>query len=157
MGISVGIVFSSDSSGIFDEQGLKDVDVLGDLRIHTFDTQEEADAFSDGVEAAVGYEECVVDPVGDRSLVSRISFGLEESRSQEFKEVEQNSVVEREAFEQGVEAGMGWMVYRTLDERQMDNHRQALTALLADGKEQTPENLVGYIKSLDQLEAEAED
>lgn len=151
MTIEVGIVFSSEAEALFQRFGLKNFHVLEDLKTYTFDTEAEAAAFRDGVEEAVGYEECLIKEARPRSKISYIAFGKEESRSCEYSRIDHESAAVRVAYEDGVEAGEGWFGYVDLNEVQMKNYKDAITALLADGKEHNSANLVNYIKSPAQL------
>lgn len=151
MTIEVAIVFSSEAEALFQQFGLKNFHVLEDLNTYSFDTEEEAAAFRDGVDSSVGYEECVVKEARPRSKISYIAFGKEESQSKDFTRIEHESFAVRVAYEEGVEAGEGWFGYVDLDEVQMKNYRDAVTALLADGKEHNSANLVPYIKSPSEL------
>jgi hypothetical protein len=152
MSTMVAIVFSQSSAATFEEVGLKDAEVLNDLKLFSMNTEEEARAFISGVDEAVGYEECRIKEVLPRSKVAQIAFGKEESRNGKFEKLKLDSVAERIAFEQGVEAGEGWFGHAEVEGEQMDNLVQALAAMQADGKEHTAENLLPYIKSNDELE-----
>jgi hypothetical protein len=156
MSTMVAIVFSQSSAAAFEEDGLKDADVLNDLKLFSIETEKEVNAFLRGVDDAVGYEECRVKEVRPDAKVAQIAFGKEESRKGKFKKVTLESVAERVAYEQGVEAGEGWFGHAEVEGEQMDNLVQALAAMQAAGKEHTAENLLPYIKSNDELELMAE-
>jgi hypothetical protein len=163
MSFMIAIVFSQSSAAAFNEEGLKDEDVLNDLKLFSIETEQEVLEFLSGVDDAVGYEECRVNEVAQDSKVAQIAFGKEASRKGKFKKVTLDSVAARIAYEQGVAAGEGWFGHAVVDGAQMDNLVQALAAMQADGKEHTAENLYPYIKTEDELElmletlADAED
>lgn len=155
MTIEVHIVYSSEAEALFRRFGLKNVDVLEDLKTNSFDTEAEADAFREGVEASVGYEECIIKEARPRSKISHIAFGKEASDDKDYTRIDHESAAVRVAYEDGVEAGEGWFGYVDLDEVQVKNYRDAIAALQADGKELNSKNLVKYIKSPAQIESQS--
>lgn len=155
MSFNVGIVFSTEAYALFNLVGLKNVDVLHDLKTYTFDTEDEASAFRDGIESAVGCAECVVKEARPRSKISYIAFGSDDCESKSFTRIDHSSAAERIAYEQGVEDGEGWFAHVDLEDDQMENYKQANEAMLAAGLPDNAQNLVGFIKSLDELAAQA--
>lgn len=155
MSISVLIVWSSEAVALFNRFGLKNTDVLEDLVTYVFDTEDEANAFREGASEGVGWEACIVKEARPRSKISHIAFGAEDSRKRKFYRIDHQSPEIRISYEEGVMAGEGWFDHAELDEKQAWNYRQALAALIDAGLEHTSENLVQFIKSLEQLEAVA--
>lgn len=155
MSFNVGIVFSTEAYALFNRVGLKNVDVLHDLKTYTFDTEHEATAFRDGVEASVGCAECIVKEARPRSKISHIAFGSDDCVSKSYTRIEHSSAAERIAYEEGVEDGEGWFAHVDLEDDQMENYKQANAAMLAAGLPDNPENLVKFIKSLSELAAQA--
>lgn len=149
MTIKVGVVYSSTSVAAMDEDGLKNEDVLNDLKIYDFETQVEANAFLRGVDEGIGYEECVVREVAADSTVAKIGFGKTQSRGTKSTPIKLASVAERIAYEKGVMEGEGWGNYRELDAGELEHYLQAVEAATAAG---TPNSLIDFIKTPEELE-----
>lgn len=145
MTFKVGIVISRESVGLFEEFGLKDIQVLDTTTMYSFATEAEAAAFREGLDEAVGYMECSVKTVKAGSKISYIAFGSDDVERNKYTRINHESSAARMAYEQGVMEGEGWMEYVDLDDDDIRNHEQAVTAVTASGEPISSENLVRFI------------
>jgi hypothetical protein len=152
MSTTLGFVFSPASTALFHEFGLKHLDVLNDFRTFTFATEEEANAFHMGVTDSVDCESCILNDVGADSLTSSVCLGNDDCESGEATESSWDSVEQRVAYEDGINAGEGWFSHVLVEKAQMDNFRQAVSAMTEVNLAHCPENLIKYIKSYAELE-----
>jgi hypothetical protein len=127
MSITIGVIFSIDSVGLFEIFGLKNIHVLNDLKTFTFDNHDEVNAFLHGVDDSVGYHECKIRKAKPGSIEAQVAF-IEEGESVEYLKIKQASVAERIAYEAGVEACEGWYGYKQLSDDELDNYLQAKAA-----------------------------
>lgn len=145
MTFKVGIVISRESVGLFEEFGLKDIQVLNTTTMYSFATEAEAAAFRAGLDEAVGYMECSVKTAKPGSKISYIAFGSEDVERNKHTRINHESAAVRVAYEHGVMEGEGWMEYVDLDDDEIRNHEQAVAAVMASGEPISSENLVRFI------------
>lgn len=147
MSFTVLTILAPEPMALYEKFGLKHAQVLEGVIVNSFSTIQEAGAFLGAVVAAFGWTSCNIKEVKAVSKISQIAFvGKNPESSSEYTRIRHSSPEERIAFEMGIKVGEGWTGRRNLSHDDVRNYEQALAALVAAGLENTPQNLVQFIK-----------
>lgn len=155
MTVTVGIVFSMDATALYENEGLKNIEVLENLSVEDFATDAEAGSFCQGIDDACGYGECSVKVVRPGTKIAKVCFGQEDVRAAKYSDVVLNSSAERKAYEKGVMMAEGWMQYVQIEDSDILNYRNALAQASASGLEATADHIYPHIRSRDDLDFES--
>lgn len=141
--VAIGIVLGSEHSSTYDSVGIISQNIEA-VCVYEFENQANADAFVLGVDSATGWMECdqadaefLIAAGFDPKCSAYIAFGEDGSIANETGFIEEfkfSTPDELSAFEKGIDVGIGWMDYSSVE----GDSLQAYLAALEKNSGKTP-------------------